>query len=366
MDINFKKAPGLLYDVISMLIMKLNPKNKWISTVVNPSHENGDLTHYNYWMNQFTDPDHRLLLFVYRPDNKTLTFLSLFFKDLLKKHNFQLDLHTFLAELDNIDYIFEKICFFYLGEETPASTLPVEIAEKIYDRNDLSNDIKFFLLNFSVNKKPYITCLKEHIINYYNEFSKIYSLRANDLLVLHENFSIPNLTQMVSLYLNTNNNDNDAIKQKFSSLQTLHLSFCLFMKNGIWLTLLNDDNWWCILGQNYLETLLIDTQFKITPESIGNAIGDKHRERIVGIILEHGEQSSGQIAKKLGLALNTVTYHLDIMKKANLLCSRTQGKSSFYWINSKTCEEASRMFKIWSEGGVIHENLEKTDHANCI
>lgn len=363
MDIKFKKAPGLLYDAISMLIMKLNPKNKWISTVVNPSHENGDLTHYNYWMNQFDAPDQRLLLFVYRPDTRTPSFLTMFLRDVLIKYNFDLDLTLFLQELEDIDSIFENIFLFYLQEKVSASIRPAEVAEIIYYRNDLSNDIKFFLLNFSVNKKPYITCLKECLTNYYNEFCESYSLRANDLLHLHESFSMPNFQRMLSLYLNPDVFD---VNKVFNSLETVHLSFGLFMKNTIWITLSDDDNGWCFLGQNYLETLLIDTQFKITPESIGNAIGDKHRERIVGIILEHGEQSSGEIAKKLGLALNTVTYHLDIMRKANLLCSRNQGKSTFYWINSKTCEEASRMFKIWARGGVIREDVEKTNHTNCI
>lgn len=363
MDINFKKTPGLLYDAIVMMILKLNPKEKWRGTVVNLSHENRDLTHYSYWMNQFEDPDQRLLLFVQRPDMRTLTFLSMFFKDLLEKYNFQVDLDVFLHELEDVDTIFEKIFFFYLREKVPASIRPAEIAEKIYYRNDLSDDIKFLLLNFSLNKKPYMSCLKDCLINYHNEFCKNYSLRANDLLLLHENFSMPNFQKMLSLYMNPETLD---VNKIFDSLETVQLSFCLFLKNTIWVSISDDTHGWCILGQNYLETLLIDSQFKISPESIGNAIGDKHRERIVGIILEHGEQSSGEIAKKLGLALNTVTYHLDIMKKANLLCSRNQGKSTFYWINSKTCEEASRMFKIWSRGGIIHENMEETDHASCV
>ncbi len=365
MDVKFKRDPGLIYDIISMLIMKLNPKEKWVSTVVNSSHENGDLTYYNYWMDQFDEPDQRLLLFVYRKDTRALTFLSIFFKDQLKKNSFQLDLDIIFQELNDADTMFQKIFHFYLQEEASASIRPAEVAEKIYNRNDLSDDIRFFLLNFSVNKKPYIDCLKELITNYYNQFCESYGLRANELLLLHENLYMPDLQKIMSLHLNSSDSDAE-IEHQWNSLKTISISFCLFMKNGIWITLLDDAHGWCILGQNYAETLLIDINFKISPEAIGNAIGDRHRERIVGIILEHGEQSSGDIAKKLGLALNTVTYHLDIMKKANLLCSRNQGKSTFYWINSKTCEEASRMFKIWARGGVIHEDVEEADHANCI
>lgn len=59
------------------------------------------------------------------------------------------------------------------------------------------------------------------------------------------------------------------------------------------------------------------------------ALGDPLRLRIVSL-LYHGEKSVSQIAEALDTELMTVSHHLQILKNANLLANRRDGRFIIY------------------------------------
>ena len=362
MEIKFKKAPGLIYDVLAMLILKLNPQKTWVSTAINTNHENEDMIYFKYWMSQFEDPDSRLLLFFYRKDPRTLSFLVNLYKDLLDKYGFNIDFETLINELNDPEYLFSQVTYFYFGEEIPSSIPFDQLSEKIYYCETVPDDIKFHILNFIINKPLYLNSLIEWLTKYYTFIEELYDMNAKDIIELQEHLQLEELKMCSDLYFDRNPASSH---ERWNSINTIYTSFSLILKNTVWIHLLSNYAW-CILGKDYQTTLRVDINHTIDPISIGNAIGDAIRQRIIQLLLKFSELSCSEISKRAHISLSSATYHLDIMKKSNLLSSRNVGKSVIYWINTKTCEAAAQMFINWSKGDFINEKLEKTEYPNCI
>lgn len=77
------------------------------------------------------------------------------------------------------------------------------------------------------------------------------------------------------------------------------------------------------------------------------ALSDANRRKILDI-LKKGELSAGGINKKLAITGATLSHHLDILKRANLLSSRREGQQIFYSLNLSVFEEAAeQMMKFF-------------------
>lgn len=79
------------------------------------------------------------------------------------------------------------------------------------------------------------------------------------------------------------------------------------------------------------------------------ALSDLNRQRILDI-LKKGEQKAGDIGGQLDITLPTLSHHLDILKRADLITSRKAGREIFYSLNLSVFEEVEKQlikfFKI--------------------
>jgi ArsR family transcriptional regulator, arsenate/arsenite/antimonite-responsive transcriptional repressor len=68
------------------------------------------------------------------------------------------------------------------------------------------------------------------------------------------------------------------------------------------------------------------------------ALSEPNRRTIIDALKKH-EMPVSEIASKLSITLPTLSHHLDILKRANLISSRREGQQIFYSLNLSVLEE---------------------------
>ena len=78
------------------------------------------------------------------------------------------------------------------------------------------------------------------------------------------------------------------------------------------------------------------------------AISDPIRRNILDL-LKGGKKSAGEIGEEFRLTGATISYHLNILKKADLICEQKYKNYIFYEINTSVFEEVLKW--IYALGG---------------
>ena len=82
------------------------------------------------------------------------------------------------------------------------------------------------------------------------------------------------------------------------------------------------------------------------------AMADETRQRILSL-LQAGEMNESDIVSGMGLTQPTISHHLALLRRANLVSARREGKYVFYRANpacvAECCGEILNRFKIPSE-----------------
>ncbi|BDR60867.1 autorepressor SdpR family transcription factor [Lactobacillus xylocopicola] len=68
------------------------------------------------------------------------------------------------------------------------------------------------------------------------------------------------------------------------------------------------------------------------------ALADPARRKILQL-LKHGSMSAGEIASHFEMTQATVSYHLNVLKKADLICEERQKNFIYYSLNTSILEE---------------------------
>lgn len=71
-----------------------------------------------------------------------------------------------------------------------------------------------------------------------------------------------------------------------------------------------------------------------------SALSDPNRQKILDM-LKNGEMSVSSICENLDITMATLSHHLDILKRAELISSRRSGQQILYSINLSVFEELS-------------------------
>ena len=73
-------------------------------------------------------------------------------------------------------------------------------------------------------------------------------------------------------------------------------------------------------------------------DDVFNALGNSYRRKII-LLLRDGEKSAGEIVSNFDIAQPSISRHLDVLKKANIVYASRIGNQIIYSLNSKTMEE---------------------------
>lgn len=346
MEIVFRRTPGLIYDVYQALTMKLNDRNNWIRRLGDGENKEKIIIDMDYCLNQLQDPNPELAVFFKQKDEKSTNFFYEIFLTIMQESDETVTQDSFTEYLKQEDRIKNELCQYYLGCEVDYTDMHC-LTQAIINTPEMDEQSKFLLLSFFINDGRYLEELREIFATYCEAMEHFYEARANALLIKQEHFCAEEACAGLKQELPIRK------RGRKKEIQKCVVSFVLFNENAYWSLSKNEEEVWFIIGDQYVEPVERATIQKVDMEKFGNALGDKNRIKIINIILTEGEKSSAEIAARLNIALNTVGYHLEIMKKANLLCSRNQGKTAYYWLNIPVCHMAAWELHQW----VLGENL---------
>jgi DNA-binding transcriptional ArsR family regulator len=72
------------------------------------------------------------------------------------------------------------------------------------------------------------------------------------------------------------------------------------------------------------------------------ALSDPNRQKIIDA-LKTKEMPVAQIAQSLNITLPTLSHHLDVLKRADLISARRDGQQIFYSLNLSVLEEMTEL-----------------------
>lgn len=79
-----------------------------------------------------------------------------------------------------------------------------------------------------------------------------------------------------------------------------------------------------------------------------SALSDPNRQKIIDL-LKKKEMSVGEILKHLSITMATLSHHLDVLKRADLISGRRDGQQIYYSLNLSVVEEVTeKILKLLS------------------
>ena len=78
-------------------------------------------------------------------------------------------------------------------------------------------------------------------------------------------------------------------------------------------------------------------------DSVFKALSDKNRRQILSL-LKKGDMTVTEIQKYFSITPASLSHHLDILKRANLVQAERQGQFIKYSLNLSAFEEAAQLF----------------------
>jgi DNA-binding transcriptional ArsR family regulator len=334
-EVKFYRNPGLFYDLYHILMMKLNRRAKWLERVANAGYEQKDTEYIDACLKEFAEPNPELAIFFFIKNRRTDCYFLDIYREVLAEQQEDMKLADFTSYLDDTERIRREVCAFYLGKTVDYQNI-LEVSQTIYQSETIKEAMKFQLLHFFADPTFFTEMLKECLSAYIEKLEAIYSKKEDDLKKSEQAFQMTTLMEGFKSMTGRS-----AVKEDGEALK---ISILAVSKNIVFKAA--ETNWF-ILGYDHQITLRNELDTKIDIEKFGNAMGDQNRIRIIEYLLKEGELSGGDLAKRLGIALNTASYHLDIMQDAHMLCSRNLGKATYYWLNIRTCEKAILFLNEW-------------------
>jgi len=341
MQIVFKRTPGLIYDVYQALTMKLNDRSKWISRLAEDENKQKSMIEMEYKLSQLEDPSPELAVFFYQKEAGATNFFHEVIAEVMNRSDENMTKDAVMEYLLYREQMKEKLCQYYLGDSVDYHDIRA-LAQAIDASKDIEESIKFLLLSFYIHDVSYLENLRRIFQSYYNEILKIYEARANELILKQESFSPEQACARQEPTIRK--------RGRKKEIQKCIVSFVLFYENVFWYLNKTEEEVWFIIGDQYIEPEEEEEKLQVNMEKFGNALADQHRINIIKILLNEGEKSSAELAGRLNIAVNTVGYHVDIMKKAKLLSYHNQGKTAYYRINNKLCRMATWKLQEWILG----------------
>jgi DNA-binding transcriptional ArsR family regulator len=82
------------------------------------------------------------------------------------------------------------------------------------------------------------------------------------------------------------------------------------------------------------------------------ALSEPNRRRVIDL-LKKKEMAVSEIGKNLEITMPTLSHHLDVLKRADLISSRRDGQQIFYSLNLSVLEEVTeKIIKFLSPGNL--------------
>ena len=338
MEYVFRRTPGVIFDLMQLLIMKLNDQGKWSKQI---TYSEDSLSYISYVLSQYPNPAPELFIFFYRLDDNSESYFESLFRKLLQEHPTDLlkeDFINFLACKDRVHF---EVNRFYFGESVDYRDLE-QVTEAIKKNKKLDFVMKQRILQFYINPESCINKLIEVFDSYYKRVIEEYEQKANAILKRQENLNVTAVLD--SLEIRDQVAELEATSERAKGI----VSCTQIVKTALWHNI--DRFLFLIVGEIDPYEVEEVTETTADLEKMGNAISEEHRVKVIELIMKYGGMTALEISRKLGLTGKKTQYHLDILRHCGALRTTSKGKTNYYWINVEAWQQVVDILKSWVRG----------------
>lgn len=326
------KEPGFVYDILSLFSLHFN-KQKFLSCLPNSTaQQKEEIAKYYedlYKQTNFISDD--LFVFFYALENGQ-NVVSTFYYDVCSDHfTTDYDLRYLQNRLLKKEELLLNVIRFYLldlsgTEVEECATSLVSLFDHI-KQSKLSDEIKKKLYEFFVDPDSYIRTLLCELIDVAKWVEDYYKSHYELILAGYNDISFEKLADQLAVVKDLGTIDFvDA---------PLYVSCCLLNKYVVRCYPISDGIT-CLLGQKYEDVMSAQKKENGTfeLESLGSALCENSRVRILELLLEQGELTCKDLEKAFEFSGSTAYHHVSLLVRAGAIKTRNVGKTVFYDINS--------------------------------
>ena len=354
MNFRFKyfPDPGIIIDVIKLISVKLNNKS-YVNSPSTLRYADSDETLYLIdEAASFPEPPKELLLFFYKADSQSINFMTSYVTQLLEKNFTSFSLSSLQETISDFNSFAPELFTFYFGSADYYNT---NYESTIRSNSTLPAEIKLYLLGFCVNCAAYLQPLFSTLKTYYVYISDHY-------LAQHPKFT-PDPVTFQKLISHVYSN-----KSSLFFSRPIAYSYCIIMRKYLCINTSSSYSWF-ITGFQFDEIVSSITASSqvMNIEKVCAALGDPSRMQIIQYLLTHSNQTAKDFTSLLHLSPTSVHHHFNVLRDANLVLYHRKKSGVLYNINLPIFKEVSHYFQTFYEGGVLHEEMEKSDdHSTYI
>lgn len=337
MDILFTTKYSKIYDVCQAIVAKTNPEGKWINEYIVDKNVEKDSKYIKKLLSKVSSIDDRMYLFS-NLEIKSNSFLSECYLSFVHEDSDSCTIEGFCKYLRNFGKIMGMMCKYYFGIEAENE----KVMLKLCYESEIDNSLKALMYEFLMFQDTYMETVEREIGQVAFSIQKLYEARNHELEQAQLGFEFEAFQKKIKELKNGD--------QWEESLERINISFSIWNRYLIMRNTRGKEGY-LIIGIDYKGSLYKVSNEKLDLAVFGNAIGDSVRQKILKTVLENGELSVGEIIRNIGGTPTAILYHLDILKKANLIKSRSSGRKVLCWVNDKQIGLAIKALESMRKGG---------------
>ena len=307
----FNKNLGLLYDACQIVTCKTARHDTWIGKFVFPGSESEDFRFIENTVKSLKDISPKLLILGYR-NRKQGSLLEQLLSEYISTCIDSLTLKGFIEYVTNENRLTQRIAEFFLDTDSADDAL------RSISKSPYSADVKTYLYEYFIFPSKFSELIKSDLTTLIREIDGYYSDHIQDLEDCIGSYNYDAACSLIS----------ESINRELDH----YYSFSLISKYASFCGSTNEQNW-IIVGTEYSKVAKNEDFLSVDIASYGNAFGDKIRVKIMQLINDNGEMTLADLAKNINVVNTIAIYHIDILKKENLLLQRQVGRKVLYSLN---------------------------------
>ncbi len=325
--IRFIREPGFTYDVFFLFILYFN-KDYCMSNTINYNKSTQDTEYYNTLLAALGDIPEELELFFRLKEDEKCLMTKVFFTPFSASFTSSYDLALVHDALTALPQLTAAVIDFYFPDKTAYRYTPpsiTQISEWIRE-SAYSPGIKSSLYAFFIEPALVVQRLSQELSSKAMLAARIHEKNTKRLTEQERLFDLEGLEKRLR-----------RIKQYQTDISTftdVYVTFCQLHKNCIYCEFYKD-RLLLMLGHDYQDMADNLCRRKQMPELdiVCGALAEKNRIRILDYLEQREESTIQAVEQALGFTGTNAYYHLAIMLKANILRSRSKGRTILYSLN---------------------------------
>lgn len=334
------KEPGYIYDLNFIFCLNFNT-NLYINNLPNDDKKESTVQYFKDVLKQFGDIPNDLYVFFHALESGRAFLPTFYFSPYKDQFATTYNFKYLQKELSDQNKLIRNLIKFYfhklddkMVEQCTASLKQVFACIK---NSNYSDEEKSKLYEFFIDPPRYVQLLQYELIQKEFQLSEYYKDNYQKIIDVYNQTTYELLCEQMKGLKNLTFLENEC---------AVYVSYCLLNKFCI-----NHfpiaEGFLSLLGYQYVNILTFAKAKNKELDfcSLGTALSEESRVKILKLLLEHKELTCKDLEKEFSFSGSTAYHHISIMTKSGLVKTRNEGKIIFYSINAKYISDIIDAFK---------------------